>query len=135
MWFCVCSMFFCTLICVLSSFAIILMGMRELVVLLHLSSWCLVALTHGAVNWSAVYDCGIFRSFSLTFSILIHSFKIQQKSGMWVITQFLGHRILALRILTSTVCSVGACHIVIVSYTYSSQRWANIQANLSLTCI
>ena len=58
--FCVCSMFCCTSLCVLSSFAIILMGKRELVALLCLSSWCPVALPHGAVSWSAVCDCGIF---------------------------------------------------------------------------
>ena len=39
---CNCSMFFCTLLYVHSSIAIILMGMRELVALLNLSSWCLV---------------------------------------------------------------------------------------------
>ena len=39
---CFCSMFCCTLLYVPSSFAIILMGKRELVVLLNLSSWCLV---------------------------------------------------------------------------------------------
>ena len=39
---CVCSMFFCALLYVISSFAIILMGRRVLVVLLCLSSWCLV---------------------------------------------------------------------------------------------
>ena len=39
---CNCSMFCCTLLCVLSSNAIILMGKRELVALLNLSSWCLV---------------------------------------------------------------------------------------------
>ena len=33
---------FCTLLCVRSSIAIILMGKRELVALLNLSSWCLV---------------------------------------------------------------------------------------------
>ena len=38
---CSCSMFCCTLLYVHSSFAIILMGMRELVALLNLSSWCL----------------------------------------------------------------------------------------------
>ena len=32
--FCVCSVFCCTLLCVLSSFAIILMGKREMVALL-----------------------------------------------------------------------------------------------------
>ena len=39
---CKCSMFCCKLLYVPSSFAIILMGKRELVVLLSLSSWCLV---------------------------------------------------------------------------------------------
>ena len=39
---CNCSMFFCTLLYVNSSIAIILMGMRELIALLNLSSWCLV---------------------------------------------------------------------------------------------
>ena len=39
---CNCSMFCSALLCVLSSFAIILMGKRKLVTLLSLSSWCLV---------------------------------------------------------------------------------------------
>ena len=39
---CNCSMFCCTLLYVRSSFAIILMGKRELVALLSLSSWCLM---------------------------------------------------------------------------------------------
>ena len=51
---CNCSMFCCTLLDVPSSFAIILMGKRELVSLLSLSSWCLVffcvALPRGAMG-------------------------------------------------------------------------------------
>ena len=39
---CNCSMFCCMLLYVHSSIAIILMGKRELVALLNLSSWCLV---------------------------------------------------------------------------------------------
>ena len=39
---CNCSMFCCTLLYVHSSIAIILMGKRELIPLLNLSSWCLV---------------------------------------------------------------------------------------------
>ena len=39
---CNCSMFCCTLLYVHSSIAIIMMGKRELVSLLNLSSWCLV---------------------------------------------------------------------------------------------
>ena len=56
-------MFCCTLLYVHSSIAIILMGKRELIVLLGLSSWCLVvvvvALPRGATGLSAVCDCGI----------------------------------------------------------------------------
>ena len=39
---CNCSMFCCTLLYVHSSIAIILMGKRELIASLNLSSWCLV---------------------------------------------------------------------------------------------
>ena len=39
---CNCSMFCCTLLYVHSSIATILMGKRELIALLNLSSWCLV---------------------------------------------------------------------------------------------
>ena len=39
---CNCSMFCCTLFYVHSSIAIILMGKRELIALLNMSSWCLV---------------------------------------------------------------------------------------------
>ena len=39
---CNCSMFCCTLLYVHSSIANILMGKRELIALLNLSSWCLV---------------------------------------------------------------------------------------------
>ena len=39
---CNCSMLCCTLLYVHSGIAIILMGKRELVALLNLSSWCLV---------------------------------------------------------------------------------------------
>ena len=42
MGFCNCSMFCYVLLYFLSSFAIILVGKRELVVLLSLSSWCLI---------------------------------------------------------------------------------------------
>ena len=60
---CNCSMFCCTLLYVHSSIAIILIGKRELVALLNLSSWCLVMverpLPRGVMGLSAVCDCGI----------------------------------------------------------------------------
>ena len=37
-----CSMFCCTLLCVLSGVAVVLVERRELIALLNLSSWCLV---------------------------------------------------------------------------------------------
>ena len=50
------SMFCCTLLYVHSSIAIILMGKRELVALLNLSSWCLVMVERLflAVLWGCV---------------------------------------------------------------------------------
>ena len=50
---CNCSMLCCTLFYVHSSIAIVLMGKRELVGLLSLSSWCLVivVLLYLAVPW------------------------------------------------------------------------------------
>ena len=61
-------MFWCTILYVYSSFAIILMGKRELVALRGLSSWCLVM-----VVWlfclSAVCDCGISWSYSLILPV------------------------------------------------------------------
>ena len=57
------SLFCYALLCVYSSFAIILKRKRKLVALLILSYRCIftinVALPHCAVGRSAVYDCGI----------------------------------------------------------------------------
>ena len=87
---CSCSMFCCTLLCVHSGVAIILMRKRELIALLGLSSWCLVvvgwlflAVPRGCLRFvivvfpdhthllflglSAVCDCGISFSYSLVF--------------------------------------------------------------------
>ena len=52
---CNCSMFYCALLCVHSSVAIILMGKRELVALLGLSSWCLVGV--GRLFLSVPWGC------------------------------------------------------------------------------
>ena len=62
MGFCNYCMLCCELLSVHSSLAIILMGKRELVALLCLSSWCLVivvALPYDSTGLSAVCDCGI----------------------------------------------------------------------------
>ena len=54
------SMFCCALLCVHSSFAVTLMGKRELIALLFMVFLdCCVALPRGAIGLSAVCDCGI----------------------------------------------------------------------------
>ena len=66
-------MFCCTLLYVHSSIAIILIGKRELVALLNLSSWCLVMVEQlfhrGVTGLFAVCDCGISLSYKLFFTI------------------------------------------------------------------
>ena len=60
---CNCSIICCMLLYVHSSIAIILMGKRELIAMLNLSSLYLMMvewLPRGAKGLSAVYDCGIF---------------------------------------------------------------------------
>ena len=60
---CNCSIFCCTLLYVHSSIAIILMGKRELVALLNLSSWCLVM-----VEWLFLaVPCGCLRFVIVVF--------------------------------------------------------------------
>ena len=54
---CGCSMFCCTLLCVHSGVAVILMGKRELIALLNLSSWCLVSCCPFWGGGSVVVDC------------------------------------------------------------------------------
>ena len=53
---CNCSMYCCTLLYVHFSIAIILMGKRELIALLNLSSWCLVMVERLflAVSWGCL---------------------------------------------------------------------------------
>ena len=65
---CNCSMFCCALLCVHPSFEIISMGKRELVALLVflVSHDCYMALPHDTMGLSAVCDCGISWSYSLT---------------------------------------------------------------------
>ena len=46
-----CSIFLCAILCVHSSFTIILMGKTELVVLSWLSSWCFVIVVWLFVVW------------------------------------------------------------------------------------
>ena len=63
MGFCNYSMFYCALRYVRASFAIILLGKRELVASLSLSSWCLMIVVWlflgGAMVLSAICVCGI----------------------------------------------------------------------------
>ena len=54
MGFCNCSTFCCMLLYVNFNIAIILMGKRELVALLNLSSWCLVIVEFLMVPWGCL---------------------------------------------------------------------------------
>ena len=69
-----CYMFCCALLCVHSSFAIILMGKRASCFALFVflvSRDCCMTLSQGAIGLSAVCDCGIFWSYSIT---IFHKF-------------------------------------------------------------
>ena len=74
--------------CVVSSFAIISLGTRELVALLLLCSEYHVAvivcftLPRGSMGWSVVYDYGISWSYSLSFRMeayCLHIFRFSPK--------------------------------------------------------
>ena len=68
---CNCSMFCCTLVYVHSSIAIILMGKRELIALLNLSSWCLVMVEwlFLAVSWGCLQFVIVVFSWSYSLTI------------------------------------------------------------------
>ena len=74
---CNCSMYWCALLCVSSSFAKILMGKRELVALLILSSWCLMIVVwlFLAVSWVCVHFVIVLfpRSYSLRIYENMHA--------------------------------------------------------------
>ena len=74
---CNCSMFCCTLLYVHSSIANILMGKRELVALLKLSSWCLVMVERPflAVPW------GCLRLVIVVFPDHTHLLFLSQKTS------------------------------------------------------
>ena len=61
MGFCVCSMYFCALLCVLSSFAIAreLVGFILFAFLASCVFYCSVAFLRDAMGWSSMCDCGI----------------------------------------------------------------------------
>ena len=84
MGFCNCSMFCCMFFYVPSSFAIILMGKRELVALLSLSSWCLVIVVwlFLMVPWvSLKFVIVVFPDHTpLLFTISVHMGMLQEPS-------------------------------------------------------
>ena len=87
--FCNCSMFCCALLCVHSSFVIISMEKRELIALLCLfvflvSRDCCVAFPHDTTGLSAVCDCGISYSYSLT---ILNAFSASTKKQIRLICQ------------------------------------------------
>ena len=89
---CNCSMFCCTLLCVHSSIAIILMGKRELVALLNLSSLCLVmverlflAVPQGCLRFVIV----VFPDHTHLLFFLLHVSSILQSGSILIIISFI----------------------------------------------
>ena len=75
---CNCSMFCCTLLYVHSSIAIILMGKRELIALLNLSSWCLVMVERLflAVPWGCLqFVIVVFSDHTHLLFFMVFAFK------------------------------------------------------------
>ena len=74
---CNCPMFCCALLYVHSSFAIIMIGKKELIELPSLSSWCLVIVVRLflAVSWVCMqFMIAVFpRSYSFTISENMHT--------------------------------------------------------------
>ena len=85
---CNCSMFCCMLLYVHSSIAIILMGKRELVALLNLSTWCLVMVERLflAVPW------GCLRFVIVVFPDHSHLLFLVEVHWMMIHTKYLGSR-------------------------------------------
>ena len=82
-------MFCCTLVYVHSSFAIMLMGKRELVALLSLSSWCLVIVVwlFLAVPWACLQSVIVVypdhtHFLSLVDSLIIYRINIMETFKM-----------------------------------------------------
>ena len=89
---CNCSMYCCTLLYVHSSIAIILMGKRELIALLNLSSWCLVMVEQLflAVPWGCLqFVIVVFPDHThlLFFSVYSKCKNIQLKAWLYVLTE------------------------------------------------
>ena len=84
------SLLCCALLCVLSSFAIILKRKRVLVafafIVLQMSFYCKcsVTLPQGAMGWFMVCDCGIFDHTHFLFMYVICE---QQRYAVYVITK------------------------------------------------
>ena len=78
---CNCSMFCCTLLYVHFSIVIILMGKRELVALLNLSSWCLVM-----VEWLFAVLWGCLRFVIVVFPDHTHLLLLRLMAKLTLMT-------------------------------------------------
>ena len=83
---CNCSMFCCTLFYVHSSIAIILMGKRELVTLLNLSSWCLVMVKR-LFPWCHGIVCGLW----LWYFLIMLTYYFWHLEGLNCISHIFSH--------------------------------------------
>ena len=117
---CNCSVFCCTLIYVHSGIAIILMGKRELIALLSLSSWCLVvvgrlflAVPRGCLRFVIV----VFPDHThLLFSIQFPDTKPKCRFSITV------HILLLCLLLKTATREVGTCHFFKVDCVLAGKR-------------
>ena len=91
---CNCSMFCCTLLYVLSSIAIILMGKRELVALLNLSSWCLVMVERlfHAVPWGCLRFLIVFPDHTHLLFMIFSTITLSRMIYLYNITRIYSRR-------------------------------------------
>ena len=99
---CNCSMFCCTLLYVNSSIAIILMGKRELVALLNLSSWCLVMVE----RLFLVVPRGCLQFVIVVFPDHTHLLFFITISGFQIIAELKGDLKLKYKTAMMSTCSV-----------------------------
>ena len=99
---CNCSMFCCTLLYVHFSIAIILMGKRELIALLNLSSWCLVMVERLflTVSWGCLQFV-IVEFPDHTHLLLFVNKNVERKNCKYVLTHQFYHMFWVLKTIVS----------------------------------
>ena len=107
---CNCSMFCCTLLYVHSSIANILMGKRELIALLNLSSWCLVMVERLFLT----VPRGCLQFVIVVFSDHTHLLFLVGPTSPMLHTKSRGHLVLEKKILKGFLPYMGVAVILVI---------------------